>query len=325
MNIFRLLITTPLGYILGWINDLVNNYGVAIILFTILIKLILLPLGLKQQKSMTKMQRIQPKLKEIQEKYSYDKNKESQETMKLYKEYGVNPAGGCLPLLIQFPILIGLYQVIYRPLTYILHFSADKIETLAKGLGLETGTGAAARMIEIQIANSKKLLEFDLFGMDLSQVPLDVVKNVMSGAVGAVALVIVIIPILSGVTTYLTSKISMLMNDTKKEEEKKDKTPKRVLSPDQKEEGTAGNAEAMTKSMTIFMPLMTLWFAFTLPSALGLYWVISNILSLGQTVLLNGYYNKKLAAEIADQDVEREKKLLEKQKKYNINKKKKRG
>ena len=69
MNIFKLLITTPLGYILGWINDFVSNYGVAIILFTILIKLIMLPLGLKQQKSMTKMQRIQPKLKEIQEKY----------------------------------------------------------------------------------------------------------------------------------------------------------------------------------------------------------------------------------------------------------------
>lgn len=91
MNIFRTLITTPLGYILGWIYEFVQNYGVAVILFTVLIKLILLPLGLKQQKSMTKMQKIQPKLKEIQDKYQYDQQKASQEMMKLYKEYGVNP------------------------------------------------------------------------------------------------------------------------------------------------------------------------------------------------------------------------------------------
>lgn len=321
MNIFRLLITTPLGYILGWINDFVNNYGVAIILFTVLIKLILLPLGLKQQKSMTKMQRIQPKLKEIQEKYKYDQNKASMETMKLYKEYGVNPAGGCLPLLIQFPILIGLYQVIYRPLTYILHMSASKIEELKKAYKL-TGN-AASRMAEIAISESEKLLNFDFLGLNLSDIPWDAIKaNIASPK----SLALLIIPILAGLSTFMSSKITMMINKDKTTEVKENKVPERVLSPDPKKAaGNTQSAESMTNSMTYIMPFMTVWFALTLPSAMGLYWVISNVLSLGQTILLNGYYNKKLEAEISEQDSAREQKLVEKQKKYNINKKKKRG
>lgn len=317
MNIFKLLITTPLGYILGWINQFVGNYGVAIILFTILIKLVLLPLGLKQQKSMTKMQRIQPKLKEVQEKYKYDQNKANQETMKLYKEYGVNPSGGCLPLLIQFPILIGLYQVIYRPLTYILHMSAKNIDKLKVGMEFNKST---ARMAEIIVAQHHKLLNFNFLGLDLSKIPWsdDALKNVVSNPK---LLAFAIIPILAALTTFLTSKITTMMNKPQKQEDKP-QAPGRVLSPDQKKTGDSANAEAMTNSMTYFMPFMTLWFALTLPSALGLYWIISNVLSLGQTVLLNGYYNEKLTGEIAEEDEKREQKLLEKQKKYNITKKK---
>jgi len=324
MNIFKLLITTPLGYILGWINDFVNNYGVAIILFTVLIKLVLLPLGLKQQKAMTKMQKIQPKLKEIQEKYKFDQNMVSQESMKLYKEYGVNPAGGCLPLLIQFPILIGLYQVIYRPLTYILHMSNGEINNLKKLYDLTDK--ASSRMAELLIATEEKLLNFDFFGLDLSQIPSNVFGAFMNNKVGAAALIIFIIPVLATVTTYFSGKITAYMNDANKPKEEEPKKPQRVLSPDQKPASNgSGNAESMTKTMNWMMPLMTLWLTVTLPSTLGLYWTVSNVLSLIQSVLLNGYYSKKLEAEIEAQDAEHQKKLLEKQKKYNINKKKKRG
>lgn len=325
MNIFKLLITTPLGYILGWINAFVENYGVAIILFTVFIKLILLPLGLKQQKAMTKMQKIQPKLKEIQEKYKFDQNMASQESMKLYKEYGVNPAGGCLPLLIQFPILIGLYQVIYRPLTYILHMSNGEINSLKKLYDLTDK--ANSRMAELLIATKEKLLNFDFFGLDLSQIPMDSLKALMAGTAGAAALVIFIIPALATITTYFSGKITTYMNDSKEsKKEKEAQKPQRVLSPDQKPASNgSGSAESMTKTMNWMMPLMTLWLTVTLPSTLGLYWTVSNVLSLAQTVLLNGYYSKKLEAEIEVQDAEREKKLLEKRKKYNINKKKKRG
>jgi YidC/Oxa1 family membrane protein insertase len=104
-----------IGWVLAEIYDLVPNYGVAIILLTVLIRVVLLPLGVKQIKSMQHMQAIQPKVKEIQKKYRGNKQKTQEETMKLYKESGVNPLGGCLPLLLQFPILISMYAVLRAP------------------------------------------------------------------------------------------------------------------------------------------------------------------------------------------------------------------
>ena len=305
------------GFMLNLIYCIVKNYGLAIILFTLLIKIIVLPLTLKQQKSMTKMQRMQPKLKEIQEKYKDDKDKTAQETMKLYKEYGVSPMGGCLPLLIQFPILIAFYQVIQKPVEYMLGKSSGEIAKLITQMGLEPQKGG----VQIQLAKAKEWLDFDFFGIDLSAVPWEEIKAFMAGKVGAVALVALIIPALACLTTYLTSKISSSMNQTKKEE-KEEKKPQRVLSPDQKKTD-ANSGESMTKSMTLMMPFMTLFFTLTLPAALGLYWTISNVLSMVQTVLLNGYYNKKLAVEIEAQDKIREEKIKEKMKKYNM--KKKRG
>lgn len=305
------------GFMLNLIYGIVKNYGLAIILFTLLIKIIVLPLTLKQQKSMTKMQRMQPKLKEIQEKYKDDKDKTAQETMKLYKEYGVSPMGGCLPLLIQFPILIAFYQVIQKPVEYMLGKSSGEIAKLITQMGLEPKKGG----VQIQLAKAKEWLDFDFFGIDLSAVPWEEIKAFMAGKVGALALVALIIPALACLTTYLTSKISSSMNQTKKEE-KEEKKPQRVLSPDQKKTD-ANSGESMTKSMTLMMPFMTLFFTLTLPAALGLYWTISNVLSMVQTVLLNGYYNKKLAVEIEAQDKIREEKIKEKMKKYNM--KKKRG
>ena len=114
LGIFQALLNA-IGWVLAWIYDLVGNYGLSIILLTILIKVVLLPLGVKQIKSMQAMQSIQPKVKELQKKYKGNKTKVQEETMKLYKEAGVNPLGGCLPLLLQFPILIAMYAVIRAP------------------------------------------------------------------------------------------------------------------------------------------------------------------------------------------------------------------
>ncbi|MBQ1941390.1 MAG: YidC/Oxa1 family membrane protein insertase [Selenomonadaceae bacterium] len=308
------------GFILKSIYDVFSNYGIAVILLTLVIKLIVLPLTLKQQKSMTKMQRIQPKLKELQEKYKYDKERASQETMKLYKEYGVNPMGGCLPLLIQFPILIAMYRVIQQPAEYVLGYGKKALEGLYKTY--EISSRAAGAQIEL----AEKLgLNFDFFGLDLARTPWTEFSAFLSGKAGAIALTALIIPILSGVTTYLTSKITTLMNkDKNADTPKAEAKPQRILSPDQKKDPTENPGESMTKSMTYFMPFMTLWLTFTFPAALGLYWTISNVLTLVQTVVLNGYYNKKLAKELEEQDKIREAKIQEKIKKYNL-KKKKRG
>ncbi len=285
---FRTLITHPLGYILGFIYSFVTNYGWSLIIFTLAVKLILLPLGLKQQRSMTKMQLVQPKLLEIQKKYENDKQKQSEETMKLYKEYNISPMGGCLPMLIQLPILFGLYRVIYQPLTYMLHYGEERVASLMATLGLEK-----TPQVEIVIAKAENLVNFDFLGLDLSVTPSFMRLDWLW-----------LIPLLAGVTTFLTSKITTWINgnDNKKEEEKK---PQRVLNPEQK---PASNSESTMKTMTYVMPIMTTWIAFSFPAALGLYWIISNVVSIGQTLLLNGYYSKKLKVEFA---VLEEKKALE--------------
>lgn len=306
-----------LGFMLKVIYDIIQNYGFAIILLTLLIKILVLPLTLKQQKSMTKMQRMQPKLKELQEKYKDDKDRQAQETMKLYKEYGVSPMGGCLPLLIQFPILIAFYQVIQKPVQYVLGKSPAEISKLCKVFDISKKASGA----QITLAEKMGALNFDFFRIDLSSIPWDELQAFFAGKIGTVALLSLIIPVLACVTTYLTSKVSTSMSNQK--EEKKEEKPQRVLSPDQKTD--SGNpGESMTKSMTYFMPIMTLFLTFTFPAALGLYWTVSNVLSMAQTVLLNGYYNKKLAVEIEAQDRIHEEKIQEKMKKYNM-KKKKRG
>ena len=96
-------------WVLAWLYDLVGNFGIAIIILTIVFRIVLLPLGIKQIKSMQAMQALQPKIKEIQKRFKGNKQKIQEQTMKLYQEYGVNPLGGCLPLLLQFPILIAMY------------------------------------------------------------------------------------------------------------------------------------------------------------------------------------------------------------------------
>lgn len=311
------LIYKAFGYMLGLIYGVIENYGLSLILLTVIIKFILLPLTLKQQKSMTKMQKIQPRLKEIQDKYANDKDKLSQETMKLYKEYGVNPAGGCLPLLIQFPILIAFYQVIQKPVQYMLGKSPKQITALCSKFGINPKVSGA----QIRLAEKMGEIDFNFFSIDLSKVPWDQVKTVFDGVFSVAVLTALIIPVLSCLTTYLTSKVSSSLN--KKEEPKEEKKPQRVLSPDQKS-GNENTGESMTKTMTLIMPFMTLWLTFTFPAALGLYWTVSNVLSMLQTVLLNSYYNKKLSNEIAEKDRIREERIQEKMKKYNM-KKKKRG
>jgi len=301
------LIKVPIGYLLDWIYQLVGNYGGALILFTLAIKILLLPLGLKQQKSMTKMQKLQPQMTALQEKYKNDKNALSQETMKLYKEYGVSPMGGCLPLLIQLPILFALYRVIYAPLTYMCHMGADAIAELAKGLNFEL-TGNI--MEQIELAKKADQVNFSFLGLDLSLTPS--FSNWAS----------LIIPALAGVTTYLSSKITQWVNPTDKA--KKDEEPKkkeRILSPEQKPSSQNGNnAEGMTKSMSTIMPIFTLWITYTLPMAMGVYWVASNVFSILQTVLLNGYYARKFSGELALA----EEKRAEKQAKLHGNKKQRR-
>ncbi|MCI5970596.1 MAG: YidC/Oxa1 family membrane protein insertase [Oscillospiraceae bacterium] len=305
INIFR-GISHGLGFVLNFIYGFVNNYGVALIIFTVLVKLILLPLSAKQQKSMVKMQQVQPKLKDLQDKYKNDPQKLQQEQMKLYKEHNVSPAGGCLPMLIQMPILFCLYQVISYPLTFMLQMSASESWALAMQYASDITSKNFNSAAQIIAATKSGLIDFELFkGFDLSLVPWQGITNPN---------VLWIIPIFAGLTTFLSSYITMNTSNNKREK-KEDEKPKRILNPeDTKQGGNADQAQAMNKSMMYFMPFFTGWIAFSYSAALGFYWSLSNVLSILQQMYLNHKYGEKFKEEVKAIEDEKEKARKERRK-----------
>ncbi len=293
-------ITIPLGWLLKFIYDFVGNYGVTLIIFTALVKLILLPLSIKQQKSMIKMQQIQPLMASLQEKYKNDPQKQQQEVMKLYKENNVNPAGGCLPLLIQMPILICLYQVISYPLTYMFSMNDSQSWALVVEQGLNK-LNLHASELQIMAARDSGLVNFNLFGnfMDLSAKP----------SLGKIDW-IWLIPVLAGLTTYLSSKITAAKTKKDKDSEE-NKKPQRVLNPEAKQ-NTNTDPQATMKGMTTVMPFITAWIAFSYPASLGFYWTISNVLAMAQQLYLNHKYGDKYKEEISELAKEKERAQKEK-------------
>lgn len=288
-----------MGFLIRMIYDIVQNYGLSIIFFTIIIKLILMPLTIHSQKAMRKQQKLQPYLMELQEKYANDKERLQQATMKLYKDNNVSMTGGCLPMLIQFPILIGLYRVIQKPLTYLLNIDFSLAENVSHITDLvsrmvtefpdvigklkDYTTDQLINMSQIQLstwsqmlngAQDKWAINFDFLGLDLSVVPYKGVEYLLAGMFTHVdRILLILIPAVAILTTWLSMKQSQAMT----------KTPENADNP----------AAQMSKSMNLMMPIMTGFFAFTLPSGLGLYWIISNVMQIVQQAILNNYFKKR--------------------------------
>ncbi len=290
-----------LGWIIRVIYDVVQNYGLAIILFTVVVKLLLLPLNIHSQKSMLKQQRIQPYVAELQKKYANEPEKLQRETLKLYKDNDISMMGGCLPTLIQFPILIALYQVIRMPLSYlknvdwaaadviqkVIDLQAQMVEKFPQVIGnlANQSMENLANMYQIQLSEwSARLnpgdswaLNFNFLGLDLSQNPSSAFSYIMQGnfspeALGAILLLL--IPIVATLLTWLSSKTMQMRN--KQEDKKADDNP----------------AAQMSKSMTLMMPIMTLIFTVTLPAGLGIYWIVSSGFQIVQQLVMNYIFNK---------------------------------
>lgn len=294
------LIATPFAYIMRFIYGLVNDYGLTIILFTVLARVILWPLNASSQKSMLAMQKISPELTKLQEKYKNDKDKLGQETMKLYQENGVNPMGGCLPLLIQFPLIIAIYQVIIKPITYLMNvnMSIAEIIALLQKNGFGKGLTEASQQIQILDAVSKSGLSdkiegfvninFNFFGLDLSQVPQACLGEWQTNFIW-------IIPILSLVSAYATSKLSSALSGN----------------------SSAANKQTQQtqKTMLLLMPLMSGYFTLILPAGVGLYWIVSNVLQMIQQYVITYNLRKKdknnesdISADAIDVKVKKKKK-----------------
>ncbi len=303
-------IASVFGYAMSFIYGLVQNYGIAIILFTVLVKIILLPLTIKQQKSMEKMQELQPLYQELQRKYGNDQQRLSLEYQKLLKEKNMNMmsgmgCSGCLLQLIQFPIILGLFYMMVSPLTYILKLPQEEIdqykqnlnsyyasqiieskqnsgETLTEAEIAEINSGdylQNSRYHELVIAKQEKLFNMQFLGINLGDIANENRGNFL----------LYIIPVLCMGITFISLRMSSkTLDEAKKKENIK-------ANNDEKGMTTANEEMPMPdmRVMNTMMPIMTGYIAFIAPQGLGLYWTTNSLLQLIQMRVLKKMKDKK--------------------------------
>lgn len=298
-NIFGILIVRPFGLLLQWLYSVVQNYGLAVIVFALLVKLVCIPLTIKSKKSMLAMTAMNAELQQLQKKYANNRVKLNEEMQKLYDKHGVNPMSGCLPQFIPLPIMMGLYYAVQQPLQYIVGLSRETVIALAQMIGLDQFAGAN---YTVQIKIAEKLNSF----VDASGHFSDAVTNCLQSGETIFPLdfsflglnladtpsishpsIIWIIPILSGLTAFLSSYIM------------------------QKMQGTQNSAAAgQMKMLNFMMPLMSLYFAFILPGAIGIYWIFNNVFTCVQEIILTktlrGKQEAKQAAEAVRIEAEKQ-------------------
>ena len=284
----------PLGYVMEWIYKLIPNYGWDIILFTLLITLVKIPLQINQQKSMARMSAYQPLVADIQKKYRDKPDKQQEELMKL-QEQGYKPTAGCMPMLVNFLVMFGVIEVVYRPLQRIFHIGADAITAAgdamtALGISFTQVTRDTNIIAQVLAGEStvtsvftadqlNTITEFgqhmDFFGIDLTRVP--------QYSLAADNLPLLIFPILAVITMFISTHISM--------------------------KASGQEMQGSMKLTMYMMPLMYVFFCFTVPCAFSLYYVISNIVMTVQTQVMRKIYDpekmkEQVKAEIASRKKE---------------------
>ena len=295
---------TPLGWIMRFIYDFIQNYGFTLIIFTVLVRLLMFPLSVKQQKSTAKMQLFQPKIQKLQKQYKNDKQRLQEETMKLYEQEGYNPMSSCLPLLINMVVLFGMIDVVYKPLKHLLGVSSDLISQatdLLKEAGYKTTSMAELDIMNIiqgnGISQSGVDVSPDMFNSIFSA---DVISQIQEFNFSFLGLnlgitpdfgwnVTIIIPLLSGITS-LAMSLMTLYNQKK--------------TGMQQQQGMG-----MMKGMMIIMPIFSTWIAFSFPIGLGLYWTIGNLcMIITNAVLYHVYSPEKMKAVVEKEMANRKKK-----------------
>ena len=285
------------GYLLNFIYNVVNNYGLAMILFTLVIKLCMLPLSIKQQRTMKKTAKLQEKMKILQFKYKNDPEKLNQEMMSLYKEENMSPFSGCLSSILQLILLLSIFYMVRSPLTYMKHINTDSINTYVQQIK-EDGKQESAAYPEIDVIreaehlknknpedeNVQKIdINMEFLGLDLSKIPQ---QNLGDWTV-------YIIPVLYILSTFVSMKITTSMQDKKSKEgkdnkiiditEKLDNTGKEE-TPEEEEY----DAMAQTnKMMSWMMPIMSVSISLVAPLGLALYWLVNNIAMIAERLILN--------------------------------------
>ena len=302
MSTIGYYICVPFAWLVRLFYNLTNSYGVALNLFTLVIKLIMLPFQMKSKKSMMRMSRVSGQMQELQKRYAKNQAKLQEEMQKLYEEEGVNPMSGCLWSFLPLPILMALYSIIRQPITHFMMLSKDVLQTVVQSVAdagvdltnivmMDKATGAPAlkdglyQMAAYGQINLVKAVQemglstpdgwfnvnYKFLGLDLTATPWEYVKSfTFTWAVIGV----ILIPILAGLSQFVFSKLTM-------------KT--------QPQTDAAGGASM--KSMMYMMPLFSVYIAFIMPAALGVYWIAQSVFSLIQEAILNKTFSAKLSEE----------------------------
>lgn len=284
------------GYLLQFLYQLINNYGVAIILFTVIIKLLLLPLSIKQQRTLKKSTELQEKMKVIQFKYKSDPEKMNQEMMNLYKTENMSPFSGCLTAIVQLLLLLSVFYLVRSPLTFMEKIPQDNINHYVQQLQ-ENGKSVSQVYPEIDIIREHEWLkennpddpnvdrlniQMNFLGLDLSKIPQ---QNMTDYTV-------YIIPVLYILSSFISIRMTTAMQAKKNKQQKEEKEVKidgttgKELVP--QEENNEMDAVMQTnKMMSWMMPIMSISIAFIAPLGLALYWLISNILMIAERLILD--------------------------------------
>lgn len=275
------------GYLLNFIYGFTNNYGLAIILFTIAVQIILLPFSIKQQKTLIKNNKIQEKLKELREKYKNDQVRLGQETMDLYKREKMSPFSGCLTSIIQLLLFVSIFYLVRQPLTYMENWDNIKVNEYIEKYQISQQSNYK----EIDIIREAKRnnddsvnIEMNFLGIDLSNIPS---RNWGNPSVYIIPGLYVLSSIISMKITSNQGKKKLTKEEI--EEEKRKKEEKRALAKEKGEEDDEDfdTMESMNKQMSIMMPIMAVSIAAIAPLGLALYWLINNIITTTQRVIIN--------------------------------------
>lgn len=282
MDIFN-MIGSLFGYVLWFCFMLVHDYGIAIILFTLFLKIILFPTAIKQQKSMAANARLAAKQRELQKKYGNDKAKLNEEVSKLYQKEGVNPMGGCLSSLLPMLLLLGVYCAVINPLTNTMHIAAETVTKAVSYLNTLPGIGTSFNNFYGQIDiiklaqtpqgttylsgffDANTIDQIKDFGQGFHSFGLDLLGRPNEGFT-----ILLIIPVLCLVTSVLAQYFTMKL------------------------QGTAQMQQGCMKYMLLLMPLVSAYIAYTVPAAVGFYWIVSTVLGFLQTVILQNFYSANI-------------------------------
>ena len=293
------IIRVPFGYILEWLYNFTGSYGIALILFSLIVKLLLLYPSAKGKKSMMKTSRLAPQLKQLEIKYGDDKEAYQRATMALYKEEGIKPTSGCLWSFLPLLILIPLYTVIRQPIQYMMHLSVEEAQTIVdivKNSGMAMGRGElyqqmiAANAIPQFAAEIKaalpnisdvalKGINFGFLGMDMSVIPNFKIWGFEVYTWATVGLFL--LPLFSALSQFLSAMISQKLNGSIASNEK-----------GEKDASAASAAAGSMKTMLYIMPLMSLWIGYSMPGALSVYWITQAVFSTLQEVVFTSMFRK---------------------------------